>query len=177
MSIPAELRALVRQRANCACEYCGVTETDSGAELTVDHFRPRSCGGEDSQDNLLYCCYRCNQFKADYWPTQPGDPVLWNPRRESMSAHLLPIGDGSLHPITPAGDFTLRRLRLNRPQLVAYRVRKQAQAKGRRVLTRYQYLLTSLEQLRRQEAALLEEHQALLEELRELVQLLLRREE
>jgi hypothetical protein len=38
-------------------------------------------------------------------------------------------------------------------------------------------LLTSLEQLRRQEAALLEEHQALLEELRELVQLLLRREE
>ena len=38
MSIPVELRDQVRQRANFACEYCGVAESDTGSLLTVDPF-------------------------------------------------------------------------------------------------------------------------------------------
>ncbi len=34
------MRELVRQRAHFACEFCGVTETDVGGELTIDHFQP-----------------------------------------------------------------------------------------------------------------------------------------
>ena len=40
-----------------------------------------STGGADDPGNLLYCCQRCKLYKADYWPLQQNDPVLWNPRR------------------------------------------------------------------------------------------------
>lgn len=56
MTITDQMREQVRQRANFACEYCGVTETDTGGQLTIDHFHPRSKGGDDDLDNLLYCC-------------------------------------------------------------------------------------------------------------------------
>ena len=48
----------VRLRANFACEYCGVTETDTGGLLTVDHYQPRAHGGSDDLGNLVYCCHR-----------------------------------------------------------------------------------------------------------------------
>lgn len=174
MSVPAELREAVRRRANYSCDYCGATETGSGGELTVDHFRPRSHGGADESDNLIYCCYRCNLYKADYWPTKPDDPSLWNPLREPMAAHLLVLADGTLFPITPTGSFTLRRLRLNRPPLVAHRLRRQSQEEGVRLLSQYRNVLTLLEQMQRQHAELLDEHRALLEEQRALLKLLLR---
>ena len=114
MNIVDEPRSTVRTRANFACEYCGVTEIDTGGELTIDHFQPKGKGGADHLDNLLYCCVRCNQYKADYWPNRPDDLMLWNPRQEPMATHLLLLADGHLYPITPVGEFTLKRLRLNR---------------------------------------------------------------
>jgi hypothetical protein len=45
MTITSEIRDQVRQRAHFACEFCGVTETDAGGELTVDHFQPTAKGG------------------------------------------------------------------------------------------------------------------------------------
>lgn len=89
MSIAPELRLAVRQRANFACEFCGVTETDTGGALTIDHFQPQTKSGTDDPDNLLYCCPRCNQYKADYWPTGPDDPSLWNPVFIACSSTLL----------------------------------------------------------------------------------------
>ena len=69
MNVSGEVRQIIRQRAHYACEFCGVTETDAGGELTIDHFHLQTKGGTDILENLLYCCYRCNQYKADYWPT------------------------------------------------------------------------------------------------------------
>jgi len=128
----------------------------------VDHFQPRANGGSDESVNLLYCCYRCNLYKADYWPAQPADPRLWNPRAEAMAVHLLTLADGTLHPITPVGDFTLRRLRLNRPELVAYRLRQLYLADQHRLLARYHDLVGVLHELQRQQEALLQEQHALL---------------
>lgn len=173
MSIPTDVRWVVRQRAHFACEFCGVTETDTGGELTIDHFQPHTKGGTDAPENLLYCCHRCNQYKADYWPTQSEDPPLWHPRYEPIERHLLLLANGTLYPITETGAFTLKRLRLNRPPLVAYRVRKQGEIAEYRLLTRYRDLVVILEQLHQQQVALLEEQQVLLEEQRRLVQLLL----
>jgi len=164
---------VVRQRAHFACEFCGVTETDTGGELTIDHFQPHTKGGTDAPENLLYCCHRCNQYKADCWPTQSEDPPLWHPRHEPIERHLLFLANGTLYPITETGAFTLKRLRLNRPPLVAYRVRKQGEMAEYRILTRYRELVVILEQLHQQQVALLEEQQVLLEEQRRLVQLLL----
>jgi 5-methylcytosine-specific restriction endonuclease McrA len=68
MSLTALIREQVRQRAQCACEFCGVTEIDVGGMLTIDHFRPRTKVGSDTLENLIYACIACNQYKQDYWP-------------------------------------------------------------------------------------------------------------
>jgi hypothetical protein len=176
MTISAEMRLYVRQRAGFACEYCGVAEHDTGGELTVDHFHPQSLGGPDHADNLLYCCQRCNQYKADYWPSTANAPALWNPRQESRTDHLLTLADGTIYPITPTGAFTLRRLRLNRPPLIAYRLQQRAHTEDRRLLAELREMITLLEHLQQRHAALLDEQRALLEEQRILLTVLLNRE-
>lgn len=173
MSSTSDIRSFVRERAQYACEFCGVTETDTGGELTVDHFQPRARGGSDESSNLLYCCVRCNQYKADYWPRQPDDPMLWHPRQESMASHLLMLADGTLYPLTPVGEFTVRRLRLNRPPLVAYRLRQRQEAEEAQLLLRYREIVVALERLHEQQVLLLEEHRALLQEQRSILRLLL----
>lgn len=62
-----ERRAAVRLRYAMRCGYCGVHEREVGAELAIDHFRPRSAGGTDDLDNLVYCCPACNRNKGDFW--------------------------------------------------------------------------------------------------------------
>lgn len=173
MTITAELRRDVRERAQFACEFCEVTETDTGAELTIDHFRPQTRGGTDEFDNLLYSCARCNQYKSDYWPSQPDDLPLWNPRQELRAQHLLELEDGTLHPLTQVGAFTIHRLRLNRPALVAYRVRRRQQAAAVRLLTQYQAILDQQVRLQALVTALMAEQRQLLEEQRALLNLLL----
>jgi hypothetical protein len=37
-----EQREALRHRFGFRCGYCGVAERDVGAELTVDHFQPRT---------------------------------------------------------------------------------------------------------------------------------------
>ena len=175
MSRSSEMWQAVRRRAQFACEFCGVHENDCGGELTIDHFQPQSLGGDDSLENLLYCCFRCNLFKADYWPKHEGDLPLWHPRGEPANTHWFPLSDGKLFPATPIGRFTIDRLRLNRPALIAYRIRKQAIADEARLLSRLTDLIALLEQLKRQEIVLLEERRVLLEQQRAVLAMLKRR--
>lgn len=170
MSLSDDLRDRVRVRSRFACEFCGVTETDVGGELTIDHFRPLSKGGAEELENLLYCCVRCNQYKADYWEAKPD---LWNPRQASSVEHFLLLSDGKLHPLTEVGAFTLRRLRLNRFPLVNHRRRQQTRTEENRLLAQYQTLVNLLTQIAEQQARLLEEQRALLEEQKFLLTLLL----
>ena len=39
-------------------------------QLVVDHFIPDAAGGETSPKNYVVSCYRCNQFKAGYDPSE-----------------------------------------------------------------------------------------------------------
>jgi HNH endonuclease len=172
MTVSREDVEVVRTRAGFACEYCGVTETDCGGPLTIDHHCPQAHGGGDVPDNLVYCCWRCNLHKAAYWPSGPTDRVLWNPRDVSRDRDLLLLADGHLYARTPTGEFTLARLRLNRPALVAHRVRRLSQIAEQGLLDRYRDLLTLLEQMQQRHTALLEDHRALLQEQRDLISLL-----
>ena len=124
MTISPSLRREIRQQAGFACQYCGVHEEDAGGELTIDHFRPQSKGGESSLDNLLYCCIRCNQYKKDYWPTDASMEALWQPQKEPFDQYFVALDDGTLSPQTPKAAFSIFRLRLNRPALIAHRKRK-----------------------------------------------------
>jgi hypothetical protein len=47
------LRQEIRVRDDYRCQYCGVSETDTGSELTIDHIRPKHKGGDDSPENLV----------------------------------------------------------------------------------------------------------------------------
>lgn len=175
MRIADEVRILVRQRTGYTFEFRGVTETDTGGELTVDHFQPQSQGGVDALDNLIYACHRCNQYKLDYWPVEPEDPHLWNPRNEPASAHFVETSDGTLRPLTATGAFTLARMRLNRSSLVAHRQRKLAQVEEIRLLTKYRELVELHQQLNHQLSVLMDEQSQLLAEQRELLKRLLHR--
>lgn len=169
------IRNEVRQRSMYECEFCGISETDSGGELTIDHFRPKSKGGDDCLGNLVYCCIRCNQYKFDYWPITPDEPMLFNPRIENFEDHFLRLDNGTLYALTPTGIFTLKRLRLNRPSLVANRLRKIKYFENNRLLKKYENFAHLLEQMMSQQAELMEEQQKLLKEQYELLDLLVNR--
>ncbi len=107
------------------CGYCGVTEDKAGGELTIDHYRPRAAGGNEEQDNLVYACVRCNQYKGRYWPDE--DDLIHNrrvlhPLLDEIAVHVgVDENTGHLYGLTSTGVFHIALLRLNRPQLVAYR--------------------------------------------------------
>ena len=177
MSLSAEKREQVRQRAGLACEYCGVTETNTAGLLTIDHFHPQSRGGSDDLGNLVYCCHACNGFKSDYWPQEAGAPQLWNPRQEPAETHFTEMADGQLITSTERGRFTLNRLRLNRPPLVANCLRRRRSQEERRLLTRLRDITAIVEQLHTQHNALLEENHSLLQEQRRLLEILVNQQE
>jgi 5-methylcytosine-specific restriction endonuclease McrA len=71
MTLPEALWQQVRQRAGGACEYCGVTETDSGGPLTVDHFQPQARGGSDDLANLtlVFSSIKTEKDEVPFSPT------------------------------------------------------------------------------------------------------------
>lgn len=53
------------------CHYCGRTTVRSDAERlnrfpTVEHVLPRSLGGENSIENYVLACYKCNQKRGSH---------------------------------------------------------------------------------------------------------------
>ena len=175
MTISAELRAQVRQRADFACEYCGVTEADVAGPLTIDHYCPQAKGGDDAPGNLVYCCHNCNSYKLDYWPQTPDDPFLWCPRAEPAATHFIELDDGTLDALTDVGAFTLARLRLNRSQLVRYRQQRRQRQNEQQQLARYHSMANLQQQIHERDLETIEEQRASLAELRLLIILLLKR--
>jgi len=118
----------VRGRYGGCCGYCGVSEEDAGGEFTVDHFIPISDGGDDSDDNLVYCCFRCNLYKSSFSPTdadRAAGHVVLHPLRDDATEHLrLNESTGLLEALTETGHFHITLLHLNRPALVAHRLRR-----------------------------------------------------
>jgi xanthine dehydrogenase iron-sulfur cluster and FAD-binding subunit A len=122
----------VRERYAARCGYCTVSEGESGGDLTVDHFQPVSAGGDDAGDNLVYCCFRCNGYKADFYPDatdrRKGFRIL-HPLREDIAAHLNEIRTtGRIEALSETGRFHVDLLHLNRPQLVELRLSRRLHA-------------------------------------------------
>jgi HNH endonuclease len=120
----------VRRVFQHRCGYCGVEESAAGSELTVDHYHPRSAGGADELENLVYACHKCNQYKGDYWSSTEDEAAgqyVLHPHRHNLSTHIQEDRvTGELRPLTPTGEFHIRLLHLNRPPLVAHRLARQA---------------------------------------------------
>lgn len=175
MSVSKKLRQLIRQRANFACEYCGVTESHSGAELTIDHFQPVNKGGTEQEDNLVYCCHRCNEYKSDYFPDSDNKPSVWNPRTSAYEEHFIETEDGVLNGLTLRGEFTIRLLRLNRSPLIAFRLLGKKKKEHARLLAQILEISAALQRTAHQANTLSEEQKLLLDEQMRLLKMLTRR--
>jgi 5-methylcytosine-specific restriction endonuclease McrA len=80
--IPQQSRALSRKnillRDRNTCQFCG--RAFPASELTLDHVLPRSRGGRSSWENLVACCYTCNNRKGDRTPEEAGLKLARRPR-------------------------------------------------------------------------------------------------
>ncbi len=145
-------RQRIRVLYEYSCGYCGVRESDSGARLTLDHFRPRSSSGEDEIGNLVYCCHACNEFKGDYWHEEEVMRLL-RPLFDDVTKHYFVAEDARILALTVRGSNHIERLRLNRPELIAYRLQRQNEAA---LEEENQQILQLLESLRQDNEALRE---------------------
>lgn len=53
-------RSMIYARDGNKCQYCGATRN-----LTIDHVIPSSKGGDNSWENLVCACYKCNTKKGN----------------------------------------------------------------------------------------------------------------
>jgi 5-methylcytosine-specific restriction endonuclease McrA len=74
--VPLTRRGVLRRDGN-HCAYCGKSAN------TIDHVQPKSRGGDDSWENLVACCFRCNNIKGDRTPNEMGWHLRVTPRMPS----------------------------------------------------------------------------------------------
>lgn len=89
--IPVLSRTLSRKaimvRDHHTCQYCG----KAPVKLTLDHIFPESRGGQGTWENLVACCFPCNNRKANRTPEEAGMPLARRPKPFTVhtSRHLL----------------------------------------------------------------------------------------
>jgi 5-methylcytosine-specific restriction endonuclease McrA len=77
-------RKNILRRDGHKCQYCGATSIT----LTVDHIIPKSRGGEDSWENLVSACLRCNNVKGSQTPDEAQMKLLRRPIRPNHVTFL-----------------------------------------------------------------------------------------
>jgi 5-methylcytosine-specific restriction endonuclease McrA len=96
--IPRQNRSMSRKgillRDGSTCQYC--RSTLPAKDLTLDHVIPRSRGGESTWENLVACCFPCNNRKGNRTPQEAGMALAKQPRPITIHArHRLMTGDES----------------------------------------------------------------------------------
>ena len=124
--VPAELRRLVKIRANNNCEYCQALGSFSFHPFPVEHIIPTSKGGNGGESNLANACQFCNGSKFD--KTEALDPLtgnivpLYSPRTQTWDDNFLWSDDFTIViGITPTGRATVNCLKMNRAEAVNLR--------------------------------------------------------
>jgi len=132
MTIPADARRQVIQRAEDRCEYCGLSQSGQEAIFHVDHVVPVTAGGTAALDNLALACVSCSLRKGarqQALDPQTGKGVpLFHPRCEVWGHHFRWDGVRILG-LTPTGRATAASLSMNRPLALA--IRREKAIRGR----------------------------------------------
>jgi 5-methylcytosine-specific restriction endonuclease McrA len=76
--IKPSFRFQIMRRDGFKCQLCGSTKDD--AKLEIDHKKPISNGGDNSQENLWTLCFKCNRGKGinalnDFDPWKDGETL------------------------------------------------------------------------------------------------------
>lgn len=116
MTIPAELRRQVEQRANYCCEYCKIHQDDMLLSHEIDHILPERHRGGTALNNLCVSCFECNRYKSSdigSYDIDTGEfAPLFHPRLHQWNDHFI-LQDEMIIPLTPIGRVTEFLLRLN----------------------------------------------------------------
>ena len=76
-------RKAIKEKFNCQCVYCGNNYEIN--QLTLDHVKPRTNGGEDLTSNLVPACRACNQGKgSNNWRDWMRQTFGYNESREQL---------------------------------------------------------------------------------------------
>ena len=81
-SVPVSRRGVLRRDGH-RCAYC------QSSASTIDHVIPRSRGGDDSWENLVACCLKCNNIKGDRTPQEMGWSIANPPKAPYGTAWLV----------------------------------------------------------------------------------------
>ena len=96
VNVPRFRKAYLSRRAVLArdgheCAYCG------GRANTMDHVVPRSKGGPHRWENIVSCCFPCNQRKDDKSLDELGWKLRYRPFRPEGDKRLLLSGGAHEH--------------------------------------------------------------------------------
>jgi hypothetical protein len=123
--ISEEIRLQVVDRANRQCEYCLISEEDTGFHHQVEHIVSRKHGGASALENLALACVLCNRYKGtDIASIDSETRVvtrLLNPRQDRWGDHFR-IENGRIVPTSPVGRVTASLLKLNTAERIAERL-------------------------------------------------------
>lgn len=72
-------RKNILRRDSHKCQYC----QRGDLPLTIDHIVPKSKGGDDTWENLVAACVRCNNKKGDRSPDEARMPLFKKPNKPS----------------------------------------------------------------------------------------------
>lgn len=121
-------RPLLRRDFDHRCAYCLRHEFffGGGEAGEIDHHRPRHLFPAQVNEyrNLYWTCRKCNAIKGGKWPSavQWGQGLRFlDPCAEDPDDHWQAHADGTLTALTPAGRYTIRQTRLDRPALAEFR--------------------------------------------------------
>ena len=121
-------REYLRRDFNNRCAYCMTHEYEAGGpeSFCINHFQPRSKGGEiNHYDNLYWACRICNHIKRDHWPTpeerQRGFRFADPCQEQDYGVHFVENMQGELISLTSCGEYHIGQLRLNRDFLKQHR--------------------------------------------------------
>jgi 5-methylcytosine-specific restriction endonuclease McrA len=90
-------RKNILRRDEFTCQYCG---TKVGP-MTVDHVIPKKWGGNDTWENLVCACVKCNTRKGDNSLKEAGFELLRAPRKPRffyLRYNILNIPDPNWRP-------------------------------------------------------------------------------
>lgn len=130
----AKYKAYLRQDFLYECIFCTIHENDLGGPrgMHVEHLRPKAlpCFAhlECEYENLLYACPVCNSYKGIDWPSdRPVDEGKGypDPCQVDYDDHIVLMDDLRVTGRTAVGAYLVRRLRLNRKQVLKIRRKRE----------------------------------------------------
>jgi uncharacterized protein (TIGR02646 family) len=105
-----------------SCAYCSITEVEAqGISFEIDHYKPQKHFQtlKNEYSNLYLSCEICNRQKSEFYSNEQqllNGIYIIRPDHEDPRVHIQ-VEDLKVIGKTETGEFNIRYLRLDRPQL------------------------------------------------------------